>query len=132
MFGQKITRKIFRYRIGKRTRYADPVVIWSELDRLCGESWLDVLKVVGSGPPPGTTGEILVQFRKRQDDSARRLANAVSIAFEVPPLAADGSGLTVAERIALATDLARYVGGLAEQARPFASSPNPTDRSPAV
>jgi hypothetical protein len=123
-FRRKPTRHIFEYHDGTRTRHADPVEAWGRFEAACGGDPQQLLRQVATTPPPGTVGAMLEAFQKAQAEAARKLADGVCVALGVKPFGE--GGLTVSERVSLAVRFIDYLAGLAEQARPFESSPSPT------
>jgi hypothetical protein len=134
-------RTVFAYRdeTGK-VRYADPLVAWQEFEAAtgtAGEDWGGMFKILGASMPPKiegmpSTDAIEKDLRRKQAGAAAVLADAASRALGIPPLAPDGSGMTRAERIKLASNFLAFMGRLADAARPFAKSPPPTAASPPV
>ena len=125
---------VFRYHDGTRERSADPVAAWYALDDAAGrDKWQELLRAVAQELPPVPPGQDPAKFAKvhKAAESARRaatveLADAVCRAFGVAPLAPDGTGLTLTERVALAASYLEFMGGLAGLAKA-----HPTTASPA-
>lgn len=125
----KNPRAIFQFHDGARDRWIDPVEAWSKMEDHCKGDWTDLLRTLRmklpAAPPDTDVGTIERDFATKQSQAAQQLAAAVSEAFEVPALSdADGTptGMTRSERIALAARFESYLAGVAERARPFATS----------
>lgn len=130
-------RSIFPFHDGTRPRFADPVVLWARLEEACGGDPVAFVRLISQEPPPAPPGvdaaAVHADLFARKDAAARTLADAVCTAFGVEPLSDEGGtvrGLTRQRRIGLAVQLAFFLGGLAEQARPFASTRSLTGTSP--
>jgi len=119
-------KKTFRYWDGHKWRYADPLEVWSMLDKGTEQDGgaLALLKAVAAkDPPPGTTGDMLKLYRAKQFKAADTLSLVAGAVFGLPAFnTASGEGLTRADRVALVGGFLDYLGGLAAASRPLASS----------
>jgi hypothetical protein len=119
-----LSREIFSFSDGSRTRYVDPVLVWQKLD---GEQkeWIDLLRILSKKDDAGVDMMLIGggQSIKIKEDAAKRLAEIICTAFGVAALDDAGGkvkGLTITQRIRLATDYFLFMEGLADSARPFA------------
>ncbi len=110
-------RATFEFWDGARWRSVDPIAVWAALTRDLGEDLGDALATVTTPAPPGTVGEMAAKFAAARQAAAERVADAVCRAFGVEPYA-DGDGLTIPERIALAAGYVRHMASLGTAARP--------------
>lgn len=103
--------------------------MWAGLSATLGAEWAGLFRVIAAPPVPGLVGEQVTARIRGQQEAGHKLANAVCEAFGVEPYA-DGEGLTVGQRIALARDYLDFLSGLGGAATPFASPPPPASPSP--
>lgn len=122
-------RAVFRFRDGRRAVSVDPIAVYVELQRLTNGQLAALCRAVEAEPPPGAVGETLERLQQSRFDATVRLADVVCRAFGVQPYA-DGRGMTIPERIALATSYMHYMAALKDAARPFSDGPSPTADSP--
>src|SRR5262245_40431229 len=123
-------RVVFWYHNGLSTVCADPLVIVRNLEDVGGPNWTEVVEAAGQKTlkfdvqPKGA--ESLT--RKRRDGALLAVADMARRAFGLIPLREDGKGLTEAEQVNVLTAYLSFVGGMAEAARPFPSSPPPASQ----
>lgn len=110
-------RQVFRFWDGTRKRQADPLLVWSALDRLAGGDWQAAFRAAAAVAPPGAVGQVLEHFHRTRADATLKLGELVGRAFGVPEF--DGGGLTVAERVALAVAFLDYMADLGVRSRPL-------------
>lgn len=128
-------RQIFKFHDGQRVRHADPFAVWSKFEAHAGIDPETLLRDVIAKPVPGVIGDIAERHKANQNTAFDKLMSATGHAFEIPEFGdASGKpvGLTQRERLALVHNFIVYLGGLAEAARPFTSSPSATDVSPSA
>ena len=118
------SRLIFAYRDGARPRRADPLVAGRKLEAACPD-YADLLAVVGADPPPdlvaAMTEPVAADLKRRKAEAVAKLTAAADAAFGLKPLS-DSGGLTEVERFQVLADFFVFMGGLADQSRPFSTS----------
>ena len=116
-------RRIYRFHDGSCWRAVDPIELHERLEAAAGD-WEKLLGILAAAPlPPGSGAAIEERRRKEQAEALDRLVTAARAAFGVTALADTGRGLTRAETVALVADYVVWLGGAADLAGPFATSP---------
>ena len=127
-------RRIFKYHDGWGWRWADPIVLQRELDKAGGDNWtahLDILRLVCKQDASKLSPTLAAEQDKASDEAIEALAGIVRKAFRVQEVNRDGYGLTEAECINLLAQFLTWMSEAEEDARPFPSSPGPTEPFPA-
>lgn len=120
--GRAATRAIFSYHDGTRQRRADPLVIGRKLEESCPD-YLDCLATLADEVVPIPPSPVADSLQSQHADAERKLLAAVRCAFDVQPLT-DDAGLSEAETVLLLAGFLEFMGGLAKDARPFATLPS--------
>jgi hypothetical protein len=126
-------RFIFRFMDGRgKELAADPLEAWRAIEEAAGPGWPELLRLLTAPPPPGVVGDVAERRRESQEKAAAALGAAACVAFGVGPLSADGkAGMTRSERVGVVASFLNWMGGVAESARPLASSRPSTEPHPA-
>jgi hypothetical protein len=121
-------RNIFEFHDGTKDREVDPLEVGSVLEAECPE-YLELAETLVSEPaiklPPGGLTE---SVGNQKVEANQKLLAVTRKMFGVKPFSSvDGkrSGLTQEETLALLASFMKFMGGLADEARPFVSSPPP-------
>lgn len=129
MLGLSRDRCIFRYWDGKRNRRGDPLAIMSLIEDECPDL-AELLQMASADAAPALMpGPVKDELEKGKKGAAKKLADVSRRAFGVKPLT-DSEGLTDWEVFSLLTAFLRFMGGLAEAARPLPESQPAGSRSP--
>ena len=137
--GSDRERLVFRFRDGRRKRWADPLAVEASLIESLGRDWRQALADMAKPVPQGLVGEQREEAESRSEDLRRRVLTAAHRAFGTEPLSdRDGrmTGLTEVETFDLLGGFLRFCNDLVRLARPFASaqpraSPSGGDSPPA-
>jgi hypothetical protein len=126
LFGR--SRDIFIYHDGTGKRRADPLVAMAKIEDACPD--LAHLLTLATADAemrvmPGPVGDAIKGSKR---EAVAKLLEVTRTAFGVKPLG-DKDGLTDAETLALLTSFLKFMGGLAEEARPLPVSPPVESRS---
>lgn len=124
----KRDRLIFRYHVGRETRFADPMVLARRMEEVGGENWPQLVATVDrlrQPLPPAMAASVSAELlAKRERDFSAALMDLVRIVrevFSLPVLQSDGTGVTDSECIELLSEYLLYSRGLANAARPLAN-----------
>lgn len=117
-------RLIFTFTVAGRRHAVDPIVVFRGLEAHGTENWQSLVQLVAHLSKPIDPSIVLspadmANRTKRYFEAVKTLAEMVRKAFDLQPLAADGSGVTEEEATGVLADFLEYTGGLAEEARPF-------------
>lgn len=125
-------RRIFRLKTSAGVKWIDPLPAARAMEATLGPDWtLLAAKLfqpptpLPPGMPAGSLTAVLEAERAAGSEAARRLADAAIVALGVPPLTADGKGATEDERLNAVVEFVGFLAELAEDARPFGTSPSP-------
>lgn len=113
-------RAIYRFHNGTEVVAVDPLAVLRKIEAVDGLALKEDLQIAAA------EGE---EFQADANAAVGRLVAAAREALGVKPFAeVQGKqwGLTDSESLALLVDFVTFVGGLAREAVPFASSPAPT------
>lgn len=116
-------RAIYRYHDGTRARRADPVAVGAALERFQPD-YLDLLADVHKSPAQVPMGLVRDQLVARQREVASKLVELSRKVFGLPVLT-DAGGVTDGEALGVLTGYFLFMEELADEARPFGSSPPP-------
>lgn len=114
-------------RDGTRRHY-DPLELRQKLKKALPD-WQEQARDVANGAKPlprGTSAALAKAREDRLDAAVTALADAVSEAFALPPLAPDGTGHTRGERILVLAEYIVWSGEAVEDARPLGFGGEPT------
>lgn len=114
---------LYRYRCGRRTRYAEPVAVASRLEDVYGKEWADGFRTLR---PLGkflseTLGPSEIAAREtRRKETFGLLARMARDVFNLPPFNEDtGDGCSDPQAVEVLAGFAVFCADLAESARPF-------------
>ena len=117
------SRAIFVYHDGARRRRADPVAVGAALEAAEPE-YLALLAEVNQPPAALPPGPVRAELAARQRAAAARLVAMARKAFGLAQLS-DAGGVTDGEALGVLTNYFLFMEDLADEARPFATSPPP-------
>lgn len=117
------SRAIFVYYDGSRRRRADPVAVGAALEEAEPE-YISLLAEINQPPAALPPGPVRDELAARQRAAAARLVAMARRAFGLPPLS-DADGVTDGEALGVLTQYFLFMEDLADEARPFATSPQP-------
>lgn len=123
--------------VGGKTLVLDPAIVRRKLNEVCPD-WdelVDRIKQFGTKPLPEHIAKdpAAVKGRTAAADAAlTQLAEAITTAFDAPPLQTDGTGFSESERLDLLTQYLAHVQALLERTRPLVNSPVATASAGAV
>lgn len=118
-------RFIFSYFDGSHIRWADPLVIGSNLERICPK-YYELFQLLAEEKSP-IPGPLRIEQQKRKLEATDEIIKAVQDAFEVErfkDVSGKISGLTKTEMVALLSQFLEFMGGLSGgSAAPLSRSP---------
>jgi hypothetical protein len=116
-------RHVFRFRAEGRWEYRDPAEVRRNLNEL-NPNWSDLVDAVTKAAKPlpdalDAPPEMAAARASEAEAGVKELAKTVAEAFGVKPLAADGTGMTEAERIDLLAEYLEWCAGVMRTTRPL-------------
>lgn len=115
-------------RLRDGVRHYDPIDLRLALNKALPD-WREVAADVAAGAkplPPKISPEMAAAREARLDAAVTALSDAVSVAFALPPVAADGSGYTRGERVMALAEFLVWTNETLETTRPLPFGGEPT------
>lgn len=121
---------VFTCSVGGKTITLDPAIVRRKLNEKCPD-WDELVDRIQQFATPlvgnlAADPKLASSRTATAEQAVTTLADAITFAFDAPPLQPDGSGYSEAERIQLLTQYLQYVQGVLERTRPLAISPAAT------